>query len=210
MKMKHSRTQSDRNLAGGPKNVKDANDEKDERIKGMQKQKMIKIKSKDWKKVQVGDEDLWDAEGCICVVEDEAGKELTQIGLGFQVADVKNSLLAVDRVVEKRNVVQFGPKEEDNFVMNRNSKEKILMRKKGKSYVIDTKLKDGYWTKVTVDSAAEESVCPKEWAKMYEMKLVKEGRQLRLVNASWGPIKHYGQRDMPVHACLCFQRPGSC
>ena len=210
VKTKHSRTQSDRNPAGGPKNVKDANDEKDERTKGMQKQKMIKIKSKDWKKVQVGDEDLWDAEGCICVVEDEAGKELTQIGLGFQVADVKKPLLAVDRVVEKGNVVQFGPEEEDNFVMNRNSKEKIMMRKKGKSYVIDIKLKDGYWTEVTVDSAAEESVCPKEWAKMYEMKPVQEGRQLRLVNASGGPIKHYGQRDMLVHACLFFQRPGSC
>ena len=70
-------------------------------------------------------------------------ESLIQIGLGFQVADVKKPLLSVDRIGQKGNVVQFGPEEQDNFVKNKDTGETIMLRKKGKSFVMDVQLKDG-------------------------------------------------------------------
>ena len=55
----------------------------------------------------------------------------------FQVSDVKRPLAAVCRIVEQGNVVQFGPKVEDNFIMDAETGKKIAMRKKGRSYVLD-------------------------------------------------------------------------
>ena len=55
----------------------------------------------------------------------------------FQVSEVKKPLVAVWRIVEKGNRVQFGPEAEDNFVENIGSGEKIWMRKVGGSYVMD-------------------------------------------------------------------------
>ena len=59
------------------------------------------------------------------------------VSLGFQVSDVQKPLAAVRRIAEKGNLVQFGPRVEDNFVMNVATKRKILMTRKGGSYVID-------------------------------------------------------------------------
>ena len=36
--------------------------------------------------------------------------------LNFQVASVKKPLMSVRRIVEKGNIVCFGPKEGDNFI----------------------------------------------------------------------------------------------
>ena len=58
------------------------------------------------------------------------------IGMKFQVTDVKKPLLAVRRLVEKGNVVSFGPRMEDNFIKNIETKQIIPMEKKGGSFVI--------------------------------------------------------------------------
>ena len=50
------------------------------------------------------------------------------MSLGFQVADVKKPLIAVKRIVEKGNRVAFGPNEEDNYIMNIKSGDKIDLR----------------------------------------------------------------------------------
>ena len=49
---------------------------------------------------------------------------------------------------------------------------------------------------VTVDSAADESVCPKDWANMFDLQKIEEGKELRLRSANGGKIAHYGQRDV--------------
>ena len=41
---------------------------------------------------------------------------------------------------------------------------------------------------ITADSAAEESVCPKDWCEEVGMRPVAEGREMRLINASGGRI----------------------
>ena len=54
----------------------------------------------------------------------------------FQVTDVTKPLAAVSRIVEKGNVVQFGPKPEDNFIRSP-AGMKIPIRKERGTYVID-------------------------------------------------------------------------
>ena len=63
--------------------------------------------------------------------------EAAVMSLGFQVSDVQKPLAAVWRIAEKGNIVQFGPKPEDNFVQNIGTQRKIHMVRKGCSYVIE-------------------------------------------------------------------------
>ena len=113
----------------------------------------------------------------------ESKPELTQIQLGFQVTDVKKPLVAVKRICEKVNVVQFGPGANDNFISNKQSGAKMYLKPKGRSYVMQVQFGNGEWSEVTVDSAAEESVCPKDWAQQYGMKEMGDHAKMKLVNA---------------------------
>ncbi len=64
------------------------------------------------------------------------GGESEVIGLTFQVTDVKKPLLAVRRLVERGNVVSFGPGPSENYIMNVETGKKIPMEKRGGSFVI--------------------------------------------------------------------------
>lgn len=68
------------------------------------------------------------------------GDESMLMGMGFQASDVRKPLAAVHRIVEKGNNVQFGPGDEDNFIMNVKTGKKIMLRKKGRSYIMDVEL----------------------------------------------------------------------
>ena len=48
--------------------------------------------------------------------------------LNFQVAGVKKPLIAVKRIVEKGNVVQFGKRDEDKYIMNIDTGDKLMMK----------------------------------------------------------------------------------
>jgi hypothetical protein len=65
-----------------------------------------------------------------------AGGEGEIMSLGFQVSDVRKPLAAVWRIAERGNKVQFGPEEGDNYIMNVASGKKVMMTRKGGSYVI--------------------------------------------------------------------------
>ena len=73
------------------------------------------------------------------------------LGMDFQVSDVQKPLAAVWRVADAGNIVQFGPKAEDNFVKSVKTGEKMMMKKKGGSYVIEvefvSKAKDDSFTR---------------------------------------------------------------
>ena len=45
---------------------------------------------------------------------------------------------------------------------------------------------------ITIDSAAEESVCPKDWGKAYKMET--PAKWLQFSNASGGKMQHYGEK----------------
>ena len=51
--------------------------------------------------------------------------------------DVRKPLASVSRICEKGNIVQFGPCAVDNFIQSVATKEKVFMKKKGNSYVLE-------------------------------------------------------------------------
>ena len=62
------------------------------------------------------------------------------MSMKFQVCDVQRPLAAVWRMVEQGNVVQFGPKVSDNYIYNADRDEKIMLRRKGRSFVLDAEM----------------------------------------------------------------------
>ena len=54
----------------------------------------------------------------IGAVEDDRKEKMLELDLAFQVGDVKKPLLAVRRMGENGNVVQFGPEADGNFIQN--------------------------------------------------------------------------------------------
>jgi hypothetical protein len=66
-----------------------------------------------------------------------SGQDDEIVGLKFQVTDVRKPLLAVRRLVERGNVVSFGPDAEQNYILNVSSGRKIMMEKRGGAFVIN-------------------------------------------------------------------------
>ena len=64
------------------------------------------------------------------------------LGVGFQVTDVKKPLMAVSRICEKGNIVQFGPDMQHNFIQNIANGEKLYLKRRGNSYVLQGELAD--------------------------------------------------------------------
>ena len=52
--------------------------------------------------------------------------------------------------------------------------------------------------KVAIDSAAAESVCPRDWATCFPVKPCGEGEEQSFTNANRGPIKHYGEKRVAL------------
>ena len=131
------------------------------------------------------------------LIQPVEGKEAKMMSLGFQVASVKKPLIAVKRIVEKGNVVQFGKREEDNYIMNVETGDKMMLKPNGKgSFVMDVKFSNGEKTEITVDSGAEENVCPYEWGQQFGMQPA--SRWMNFRDASGNTIEHYGKRDVLV------------
>ena len=70
--------------------------------------------------------------------ENVEGK-MKKMDLGFQVCGVKKPLAVVWRICESGNIVQFGPTDEDCFIVDQQSGDKVFMRREGGSYVLDMK-----------------------------------------------------------------------
>ena len=67
------------------------------------------------------------------VVRSAAGQKLS---MNFQVTDVQKPLLAVSRLLEQGNVVQFGKEPGHSFIKNVASGEKLLLERRCNSWVI--------------------------------------------------------------------------
>ena len=59
-------------------------------------------------------------------------------------------------------------------------------------------------TEITIESAAEESVCPQKWAESFGLQAV--DRPLKLVNGSGGRIEHFGKRAVSFNPENCDGR----
>ena len=81
--------------------------------------------------------------------------------------------------------------------MNQETGDKMMLKSNGKgSYLMDVCFVGGGRTEITVDSGAEENVCPWGWGSQFETKPV--DRLMNFRNASGGYIDHYGKRDVHV------------
>ena len=121
------------------------------------------------------------------------------MGLTFQVAEVKKPLISVKRITEKGNKVCFGPEEGDNFIENTKTGDKVPLRQNGRgSYILDVAFAGGRKTEITVDSGAEESVCPWEWGEEFGVNQEGQNMVFRGANGAW--INHYGERKVFVQS----------
>ena len=119
--------------------------------------------------------------------------------IGFQVAAVSKPLMSVKKVTEKGNRVCFGPKSEDNYIENVKSGLRIPMKSNGKgSYLLDLQFVGGGKTELTVDSGAEENVCPKEWGQKFGIRDPEQWMKFRGASGKW--IEHFGHRDVQVES----------
>ena len=127
------------------------------------------------------------------------------LGMTFQVAGVKKSLAAVSRICKAGNIVQFGEEESDCFIKNKTTGKKIMLQRKRGSHVLEIEfVKEGEKgnmeivgrESITVDSGAEESVCPLGWGEVFGLKPVKPGQELRMINAGGDVMPHYGSRKV--------------
>ena len=119
--------------------------------------------------------------------------------IGFEVADVAKPLMSVRKVTAKGNRVCFGPEDSDNYIQSIATGMKIPMRSTGRgSYVLDLRFVGGDKTELTVDSGAEENVCPRSWGGMFEMRHPDQWMRFRGANGNW--IQHHGHRDVKVES----------
>ena len=95
--------------------------------------------------------------------------------------------------------MHFGPKEEDNFIRNIATGDKLPLRPNGKgSYLLEVDFVGGGKADIVVDSGAEESVCPFDWGRQFGIR--EADRWMKFRNASGEPINHYGHRDVLVES----------
>ena len=72
--------------------------------------------------------------------------------MGFQCSDVRKPLGAVSRICEKGNIVQFGPKGEQCFIQNLETREKMFMKLERGTYVVEVDFVFDEHLKVNTDS----------------------------------------------------------
>ena len=122
------------------------------------------------------------------------------MNLTFQASDAKKPLISVERIVERGNHVQFGPTEGDCFISNPKSGKKMPLKFDGKgSWVMEVELEgDRHW--ITVDSGAQESVCPKDWGVTFPIVApdTSKGETKKFITANGAKMNHYGQRTVKV------------
>ncbi len=67
----------------------------------------------------------------------KAKGQMDIMSLGFDVSHVQKPLAAIWRIAERGNLIQLGPRAEDNFIVNRETQKKIMMVRRSESYVIE-------------------------------------------------------------------------
>ena len=128
---------------------------------------------------------------------DQSSRPNPGMDITFQVAEAKKPLLSVRRVIESGNSVHFGPGDRDNFIQNMIDGRRIYMHKRGEgSYIMAVNMPGVGPTEITVDSGAEESVCPWSWGVHFGTRPCE--RSMNLLDAQGNSIAYYGTRTVLV------------
>ena len=120
-----------------------------------------------------------------------------KVNVAFQVADVAKPLMSVRRITEKGNKVCFGPNGADNYIESVQTGDRIPLRTSQQgSYLMQVRLSSGERADITVDSGAEENVCPYEFGKCFGLQTPKKWLSLR--TASGAVVPHHGHREVEM------------
>ena len=115
----------------------------------------------------------------------------------FHAAEVSKPLLSVKRITECSNRVHFGPSANESYIQNVATGDRVLLRETPTgSYVLDAILQETGSTEITVDSGAEDNVCPPHWAP--EFPSISTGPKRAFRGADGNPIPHYGFKTVTV------------
>ena len=118
-------------------------------------------------------------------------------------------MAAVSKICKAGNLVQFGDEANECFIMNKRSQRKVMLMQKRGSYVINVefvkKVAEDKFMKIgseviTIDSGAEESVCPLSWGEAFGLNPVRAGGEMRMINAAGDTMPHYGSRKVQFAA----------
>jgi hypothetical protein len=129
------------------------------------------------------------------------GDDTAQIGTVWTIAPVEvRQMTQIQNKYSELEAIgdmDFDKDEVEKIEKNKWVKVEATKKKMRKERMICQVVTDK-WVKirhgeVTVDSAAEESVCPVGWCEEYELQ-PKAGRGLRFVTANGGEMQHYGSR----------------
>ena len=80
-------------------------------------------------------------------------------------------------------------------------KTEVMKKVDGEDVMISVVERDGWIrageaAEITIDSAADESVCPQQWGDMFKLKEVQNGKEIKLRSANGGKIMRYGRRNV--------------
>ena len=116
----------------------------------------------------------------VCTVTGVPEIAKQNVNVAFQVADVAKPLVPVRRIIEKGNKVCFGPNKADNYIESVRSGDRIPLRMNQRgSYLMQVQLSNGERADITVDSGAEENVCPYEFGEYFGLQIPKQWLSLR-------------------------------
>ena len=136
------------------------------------------------------------------VGKQNVGNSEVGMSLNFHVTDVFKPLLSVKRITECGNQVNFGPTSEHCFIQNVGTGDKIPLRETPSgSYVMDVCLKSSDMSslsEITIDSGAEDNVCPLHWAS--EFPFLENVPQKSFKGADGSDIHHYGSKNVVVYS----------
>ena len=103
--------------------------------------------------------------------------------------------MSVKRIVEKGNRVIFA--EGGSYIINDKTGDRVELKENGRgSYVMDVDFVGGGKGRITVDSGAEENVCPRGWGERF--KVNEKVAPINFRQADGSRIKHYGERMVVV------------
>ena len=139
-----------------------------------------------------------DHEKQIQLIEEDKNRQGRILPMKFQVAEVKKPLMAEKKIVESGNHVSLGLSQEDNYIWNKKTGDKVMLKGNGKgSCLMHVDFPSGENTKITIDSGAEENVCPKWWGEQFK---IENPGKMKFTHASGGSIAYLGERNVKVTA----------
>ena len=115
----------------------------------------------------------------------------------FHMTDAKRMLASVSRITKAGNIVRFGEKGHESYIMNIKTKRKMFLKKERGVYVLDVLFNVAGGQRkgqMVIDSGAAECVMPREF--LTELKVKPAAAGVKFVAANGKEIGNYGRKEV--------------